>query len=274
LEEVALLKKYAEFHLHPEEPVVSSDSTSCGRNYFSRLSADEYLDQEEEEECAKILEEAAMLKKYATFHLHPERPVVLSDPIASGRNFFMRQSAPEQESAEDSEERANILEEVALLKKYAEFHLHPEEPVVSSDSTSCGRNYFSRLSADEYLDAEEDKECDKILEEAAMFQKYAIFHLHPEKFVVSSDPIACGRNYFCRSTAPLNDIVLSGKSKNDTRPEIKQPLRQGSMKHKQVNLPHPTIKHSTNDGNEVEEGIMHRSPSSIMLFGYEDNEAF
>merc|ERR1719428_2814821 len=80
---------------------------------------------EEAEEKAKVLAEAALLKQYAGFHLHPEKPVVSSDAMSSGRNYFTRASAPEQETMEEAEERAKILAEAALLKQYADFHLHP-----------------------------------------------------------------------------------------------------------------------------------------------------
>ena len=202
LEEAAMLKKYAEYHLHPEKPVRSSDPLSFGRNFFNRASAPDQESLEEAEERARVLEEAAELKKYAGFHLHPERRVESSDPISFGRNFFERPSAPEQMSLEESEERAQILEEAAMLKKYAGFHLHPERPVVSSDSTAFGRNYFTRPSAPEQITKEESDERQRILEEAALLKQYADFHLHPEKPVVTTDPATFGRNYFSRPSAP------------------------------------------------------------------------
>jgi len=273
LEETKALKKFATFHLHPEDPVQETDVNACGRNYFSRPSAVEYLDEDEEQERAKILEETAMLKKYAKFHLHPELPVVSSDLATVGRNYFMRGSAPDQESVEDAIERAKILEEAALLKEFAKFHLHPELPVVSSDPNASGRNYFIRGSAPEQESVEDAIERAKILEEAALLKKFAKFHLHPELPVVSSDPNAFGRNYFCRSTAPLNDMLHGGKSRNGQRHEIKESLAQGNTQHAQTIAPY-SIKHSTNDGNGVEASTVSCSPSSIMLFGYEDNEAF
>merc|ERR1712193_81524 len=176
LEEAALLKQYAGFHLHPEKPVVSSDAMSSGRNYFTRASAPEQESIEEAEERVKVLEEAALLKQYAEFHLHPEKPVASSDAMLSGRNYFCRSSAPEQESMEEAEERAKVLEEAALLKQYADFHLHPEKPVVSSDAMSSGRNYFTRASAPEQESMEEAEERVKVLEEAALLKQYAGFH--------------------------------------------------------------------------------------------------
>jgi len=144
LADAMMLKLYASFHLHPENPVITSDPYAKARNYFSRASAPEELSVEESDEQARILEEAKQLKTFASFYLHPECPVVATDSTACARNYFTRASAPEQVSYEDAEDRAAILEEAALLKKHAEFHLHPEKPVGQQvDATAYGRNYFS-----------------------------------------------------------------------------------------------------------------------------------
>jgi len=149
--EAAELKKFATFHLHPEKPVVesSTDGSEFGRNFFGRPSAVEQESTDEAEERMRILEEAAELKKFAAFHLHPEKPVEgAGDGTACGRNYYGRPSAAEQESEEDLLERNRILEEVAMLKKFATFHLHPEEPVEeASAGTASGRNFFTRPSA-------------------------------------------------------------------------------------------------------------------------------
>merc|ERR1711937_102822 len=196
----------------------------------------------------------------------------MGDAMSSGRNYFTRASAPEQESMEEAEERGKILEEAALLKQYADFHLHPEKPVVSSDAMSSGRNYFCRPSAPEQESMEEAEERAKVLEEAALLKQYADFHLHPEKPVVSSDAMSSGRNYFCRPSAPLSEVPMKERASNANERKIEEQSAEGITK--QVNLQQAPHKHSTKDGNEVEEETMNRSPSSIMLFGYEDNEAF
>merc|ERR1711937_794274 len=217
-----------------------------------------------------ILDEAEMLKDFAHFHLHPEKNVVTKDPFACGRNFFSRISADETENIEEAEERAKVLEEAALLKQYADFHLHPEKPVVSSDAMSSGRNYFTRASAPEQESKEEAEEKAKVLEEVALLKQYADFHLHPEKPVASSDAMAGGRNYFCRPSAPLSEVSMKGRAPNANGRKIEKHSVQEITK--QVNFQQAPHKHSTKDGNEVEEETMNRSPSSIMLFGYEDNE--
>ena len=189
------LKKLAVDFLHPERPVITTDANACGRNYFSRSSAPE---QEDESERVRILAEARHLKKFAVDYLHPERPVVTSDPYACGRNYFTRYSAPEQE--DNSEERVNILSEAQHLKKLVIDYLHPERPVVTSDPYACSRNYFTRFSAPEQED--DSKERVSILAEAQQLKKLAVDYLHPERPVATSDPCACGRNYFTRSSAP------------------------------------------------------------------------
>ncbi|VEU45059.1 unnamed protein product [Pseudo-nitzschia multistriata] len=136
------LKELADFYLHPEKPVVSTDATACGRNFFTRPSAPEYEDDEDDidEERELILEEMKQLKTTAGWYMHPEKPVAV-DSTACGRNFFTRPSAP---ISEDEEERELILEEMKQLKTTAGWYMHPEKPV-AVDSTACGRNFFTHL---------------------------------------------------------------------------------------------------------------------------------
>jgi hypothetical protein len=257
--------------------VISLSSTdwesSDSEGYDSEDGIEE--DPEVEEFLAErrmILDEAKMLKNYAHFHLHPEKNVVTKDTFACGRNFFSRPDADETENLEVAEEMAKVLEEAALLKQYAKFHLHPERPVVSSDAMVCGRNFFVRASAPEQESVEEAEERAMVLEEAAMLKQYAEFHLHPERPVVSTDPLANGRNYFCRPSALLNGATIKGRVSDGKERKIKEPPVQ--VIRKQVTLHQAPHKHSTKDGNEIEEVMINRSPSSIMLFGYEDDEAF
>merc|ERR1711937_580344 len=158
----------------------------------------------------------------------------MGDAMSSGRNYFTRASAPEQESKEEAEERAKVLEEAALLKQYAGFHSHPEKPVVSSDAMSSGRNYFCRPSAPEQESMEEAEERAKVLEEAALLKQYAEFHLHPEKPVVSSDAMSSGRNHFCRPSAPLSEVSMKGRAPNANERKIEKHSVQDIKK--QVNF--------------------------------------
>jgi hypothetical protein len=79
--------------LRPEESIECNDATACGRNYFSRVSAPEYLNPDDVDERDQILHEALMLRKYADFYLHPEKPVERVNSCASGRNYFNRYTA-------------------------------------------------------------------------------------------------------------------------------------------------------------------------------------
>eukprot|EP00547_Thalassionema_nitzschioides_P009600 CAMPEP_0194227054 /NCGR_PEP_ID=MMETSP0156-20130528/42660_1 /TAXON_ID=33649 /ORGANISM="Thalassionema nitzschioides, Strain L26-B" /LENGTH=350 /DNA_ID=CAMNT_0038959527 /DNA_START=59 /DNA_END=1111 /DNA_ORIENTATION=- len=267
LEEAKMLKAYATFHLHPEKPVAITDANACGRNYFTRASAPEQETVEVAEERAMILEEASMLKKYAEFHLHPEKPVVTTDVNACGRNYFTRASADEFYGTEDAAEREQILQECAELKKYAGYHLHPEKPVVTEDSMLSARCYYGRATAPEQETVEEAEERAMILEEVFMLKKYAEFHLHPERPVETTDANACGRNYFDRFSA-ANVVEPEAKSEENREPQEPVKLKSNTK------LFQPAAKHASgDDGNKEEEG-MTRSPSSIMLYGFEDNEAF
>jgi len=354
LEETKFLKLYATFHLHPEAPV-SSDGFACGRNFFYRPSAPIQMTFEESEEKAQILEEAAKLKMYASFHLHPETPVVTTDPTACARNFFMRPSAPDQETVEEAEERENIIADAKALKMYATFHLHPELPVKTTDPTAFGRNFFSRPSAPEQDTFEEAEERMRVLEEAALLKQYATFHLHPELPVKTTDPTAFGRNYFSRPSAVeqefmedlsqpnpgvLEDIMVvsAASQEQEIHDEPCDDVSSSFLSHSErlialdaANAPHMTddqplgdlsssyFSHSYNEENydgydnhfdldedispeqlraslskvivgnhnfdthetfkstkdEDDEGNLSRSPSSIMLFGYDGgNQAF
>ena len=198
------LRRVARDYLHPELPVTTSDPTACGRNYFDRASAPEQESLEEAEYRAAALADAAALKLHAVWHAHPELPVVSSDPTSCARNYFDRASAPEQESLEEAEYRAAVLADAAALKLHAVWHAHPELPVVSSDPTSCARNYFDRASAPEQESLEEAEYRAAVLAEAAALKLHAVWHAHPEQPVVSSDPTSCARNYFDRASAPYD----------------------------------------------------------------------
>lgn len=105
LDEARKLKQLAQAFLYPERPVVATDPTACARNYFNRASV-EVPEEDEEEERARIMDDARALKKQAVEYLHPELPVVTTDETACGRSYFGRASATEQESMEEAEERA------------------------------------------------------------------------------------------------------------------------------------------------------------------------
>ena len=210
------LKKLAVDYLHPEKPVVTTDPCAFGRNYFTRPSAPEF---EDESERAQILEEMKQLKKLAVDYLHPEKPVLTSDPCAFGRNFFSRPSAEEYEDEDEMDERDEILEKMKQLKQLAQDYLQPERPVEVDPLASC-RNYFTRPSAEEYEDDAEER--NRVLEDMKQLKKLAVDYLHPEKPVESSDPCATGRNYFTRASAP----EYEGEDEMDERDEIMEEMKQ------------------------------------------------
>jgi len=208
--------------MHPEKPV-AVDSTSFGRNYFSRPSAEEDEDLDEERE--QILAEMKALKMTAEWYMHPEKPVAV-DSTACGRNFFSRPSAFDDNAGavawegssegqklsldfesnyteEMEEERKLILAEMNQLKEVANWYMHPEKPV-AVDSTSFGRNYFSRASAPEQEDVEDIEERELILAEVNELRMVAEWYQHPEK-EVTVYVTATGRNYFSRPSAPVEE---------------------------------------------------------------------
>ena len=239
--EMAELKKHAVDYLHPEQPLPPMDPTAFGRNYFYRFSAPE---QEEDDEYADereiILEEMAELKQAAEQYLHPEMAVKI-DPTDYGRNYFQRPSAPEQESFEEAEERARILQEAAQLKKLAVDYMHPQLPVHTSDATACARNYFSRPSAPEQDDVEEAEERARILEEAAQLKKFAVDYMHPGMPMLTSDPTACARNYFSRASAPAQETYEEAEERSRILADA------GALKKLAFDYFHPEVSVQTSD---------------------------
>jgi hypothetical protein len=194
LAEANQLKEVASWYLQPEKPV-AVDPASFGRNYFSRPSAPQEEDDDDmEEERERILEEMKELKTTAEWYLYPERPVAV-DVTACGRNYFSRPSAPEYE--EDSEEREQVLADAKAMKEVAGWYANPEQPV-KSDGFATARNYFSRPSAPEQEDDDEDERIQAIAE-AKELKEVASWYLQPEK-PITVDPTAFGRNYFTRAS--------------------------------------------------------------------------
>lgn len=233
LDEARKLKQLAQAFLYPERPVVATDPTACARNYFNRASVEV---PEEEEERARIMDDARALKKQAVEYLHPELPVVTTDETACGRNYFGRASATEQESMEEAEERARILEDALALKKQAVENLHPENAVVTTDEIACGRNYFGRASA-----PEEAEERDLILQDLIELKKAAVDYAHPELPVVTTDPTACGRNYFDRASAPLVEHVDEAEERTRVMEELQMLKKLAADYH------HPELSVFTTD---------------------------
>ena len=196
LAEMKQLKRLAVDYLHPEKPVQNTDPFATGRNYFSRLSAEEYEDKDAMDDRNEILADMLQLKQLAFDYLHPEKPVQIHT-LASCRNYFDRASGPEQESQE-VEERDRVMTDAAALKKLAVDYLHPE-----SDPFPTSRNYFSRPSTEVVEEDAEERE--QILSEMKQHKKLAVVYLHPEMPVKTTDPFAMGRNFFTRSSACVKE---------------------------------------------------------------------
>jgi hypothetical protein len=198
LKEAAQLKQVAGWYKHPERPVVCTDPCATARNYFNRYSAPSSEDADQEERDL-ILAETAQLKTWADYYRHPEKPVVTTDPCATGRNYFTRASAPEYEDFEEEYQRDLVFSDIAELKTWADYYRHPEKPVVTTDPCATGRNYFTRASAPEYEDFEEEYQRDLVFSDIAELKRVANWYRHPEIGVSSS--IAVGRNFFSRFSA-------------------------------------------------------------------------
>jgi len=206
LEDAKQLKRLAAAFLHPERPV-EVEFNAYARCYFDRPSAPEQETVEEAEERYAILKDAKDLKRLAADYAHPELKVNNTDYLSCARCYFDRPSAPEQESVEDANERALILQDVENLRKAALEYLHPELGVVTSDSTACARCYFDRPSAPEQETVEYAEERHMALADAAALKKLAVDYMHPEVGVVTSDSTACARCYFDRPSAPEQETV-------------------------------------------------------------------
>jgi hypothetical protein len=162
LADAEALKMYAHFHMHPEEPVQTTDAFACERNFFDRPSAPERETQEEAEEHHQILEDARQLENLV--QLQNSGHVLAQD-------YFHHSDCMDEEDIDydvmiNEAERKEVIEDVEALKMYAHFHLHPEEPVKTTDAFACERNFFDRPSAPERETQEEAEEHHRVLEDA------------------------------------------------------------------------------------------------------------
>jgi hypothetical protein len=203
------LKEVAGWYADPSQPI-KSDGFATARNYFTRPSAPEYVEDLKERE--QILDEANKLKEVAGWYLNPDQPVK-SNGYASARSYFTRPSAAEH-VAEDAEERKQIFAEAKELKEIASWYHEPEKPV-SVDPASFGRNYFNRPSAEQITEENQEEERTSVLSDANELKKHAVDYLHPEKPVESSS-VNCARNYFDRpsATGHADHIHTEGYSNN------------------------------------------------------------
>lgn len=237
IDDMNMLKQFAKHYLHPELPVETSDATVFGRNYFLRHSAPEQESMEEYKIRQQVLEDTNAFHQLAVEYLHPELPVVIY-ATATGRNYFTRGSGPEYDSLEDAQIRSQVMDDMKSFKALAVNFLHPELPVVVY-ATSTGRNYFTRPDAEVVISHEDLDERDRILADAKALKQTAVHFLHPELPVVTTDGTACGRNYFSRySACPYETSEYSND--RDLVLEDAKALRQLAIDYKHPEIPMKT----------------------------------
>jgi hypothetical protein len=147
LADAIALKKSVIYYLHPELPVNATDASAKARCYFDRSSAPEVESVENTEIRAPAIVDMAVMKKSAVHYMHPELPVLVTDPFAKARCYFDRPSTPEVESFEDAD-RAQVIADMISLKKLAADYMHPELNAAVIDPSATTRCYFDRHSAD------------------------------------------------------------------------------------------------------------------------------
>ena len=265
MEDLKSLKQLAKNYFHPELSVVTTDAAAYGSNYFTRFSAPEMRTQEESETRAYILADAKALKDLAEAFHHPELPAVTTYGAALGRNYFTRPSAPEMESQEEAEERAQILADAKALKELAVAYRHPELPVVTTDSMACGRNFFTRFSAPDMESQDEAEERAAIHADAKALKELAVAYRHPELPVATTDGAAFGRNYFTRPSAP----DMESQDEAEERAAILADAK--ALKELAVAYRHPELPVATTDGAALGRNYFTR-PSAPDMESQEETE--
>jgi hypothetical protein len=267
----------AQFFSHPEIPVKTTDHLAMARCYFDRASAPEVESFDDAETHAQIVADMAALKKLAIDYLHPELPVTVTDSTATARCYFNRASAPEVESVEDAETRAQILTDAVNLKRLAVDYMHPELPVKTTDSAATALCYFDRASAPEVESFEDSEARAQILADAAALKKLAKVYMHPELPVAVNDPTVMARCYFNRPSADVLSFerhvtavsTAEARARSDTEQfdfdddvfhDVKASLKKFSRAHSFG------LEEESRILDKQEEGNLSRSPSSVMLF--------
>jgi len=273
------LKKSALYYLHPKLPVVATDPSATARCFFDRASAPDVESVEEAESRAQILSDALAMKKLAIDYLHPELPVVVTDPSATARCFFDRASVTDVESMEEAEYRAKVFADVAALKKVARDYMHPECAVVVTDPSATARCYFDRPSAPEVECVEDAEVRAQILSDMAALKKLAKDYMHPELPVTATDPLATARCYFDRPSADVTTF-MSHVSVVDTTDEFARARSDTEQFDFEDDVFHDMkdrftrfsrahsfgVEEESKVIDKEEEGHLSRSPSSVMLF--------
>jgi len=128
----AALEQLAKDYMHPELPVRTTDPAATARCYFDRASAPEVLCKEAAEAHAQILSDEAALERLAKDYMHPELPVVTTDPAATARCYFDRPSA-----STSATEKSNTFFSNRVKSNASEDPFNLDEDVIHhSDSTN------------------------------------------------------------------------------------------------------------------------------------------
>jgi hypothetical protein len=291
LADAKALKQTAVHFLHPELPVVTTDGTTCGRNYFSRYSACPCETSEYSNDRDLVFKDAKALRQSAIDYKHPEIPVDTS--IACARNYYSRGSADIYDDIDTIREREEIMADLVALKKHAVDFMHPELSVMTTDPTSCGRNYFSRFSAPQSSELEE-QELAMILAETSALKKLAVDYMHPELPIKSTVP--CGRNYFDRPSSKMHDQMIHSfpshhEDDEDLDHHYNEHIDHFGLMDEEMELYNdlraeletfPMIESNNNGRNTGKYGTtltradsevgsnLSRSPSSVFLFGLDE----
>ncbi|KAL7502376.1 hypothetical protein ACHAXN_000682 [Cyclotella atomus] len=252
--DVLALKKAAIDYLHPEIGVKTTDATLFGRNYS--LATLLLMSCLWRMPTRGLL---CLLMPWLSRSL-PLIGVSTEDATLFGRNYFSRASAPDVESVEEANERAQILSDALALKKSAIGYLHPEVGVTSSDGACFGRNYFNRASAPETGEADE---CAQILADVMALKKSAVNYLHPEIGVTATDGACFGRNYFTRYSAP--SVEVEPMKASPEQQDLTGDLSKLAAAVKGANL--PGIKSAKFSSVDSDLGAAKKSASSVNLFG-------
>jgi hypothetical protein len=132
---------------------MTTDPTATARCYFDRASAPVVLSKEEAEAHAEILPDEASLEKLARDYMHPELPVVTTDPTATARCYFDLPSASTSATVKSNTFFSNRVKSNASEEP---FNLD-EDVIHHSDST----NMISSPSTQEIEEAPMSKSNDE-----------------------------------------------------------------------------------------------------------------
>ena len=234
------------------------DNTTTNNSFIVNDGDDEEEDDIDEwwNERLAILEDAKKLKEVASYFLHPEYPVQI-DSTACARCYYGpnldevissigdddEEDEIMEEEEEEEEEYMNIMNDMRLLKMYAQDYLEPQRqnPVEVHPLSSC-RNYFTRYGSTQQETFEESEERNHILEDTKQLKKFATFYMHPELPCTTTDPYATGRNIFTTSS-----FMTQQKNVNEMKERDQVLAEAQQLKKSAIHYMHPELPCVTSD---------------------------